>query len=746
MSSDGVYIQMFSVHGLVRSRNIEMGRDADTGGQVKYVIELARSLGRQKGVAQVDLFTRLIKDKRVAAGYARAVERISRNTRIVRVKCGGVKYHRKELLWPYLEEYVDRVLTFTKKEGRIPDAVHGHYADGGYVAMSLSPLFGVPALFTGHSLGRNKKQKLLAGGMSEEEIEAQYHIDRRIAVEESVIDKASLVVTSTSQEISKQYGLYDNQGRTEYEVIPPGVDLDLFYPYYEDRLRRGDDRDEKAIQTQSALLEELNRFFTNPEKPLVLSLCRPDKRKNISGLIEAFGEDRDLQAMANLAIFAGIRKDISQMGENEKEVLTDMLLFMDKYDLYGNMAMPKTHSPTDDVPALYRIAAASRGVFVNSALTEPFGLTALEAAGCGLPIVATNDGGPVDIVANCSNGILVDVTKTEEIARACRAIVSDREKWKAFSSDGINGVRKHYTWEAHCERYVDALARVMETAGGRSGRAGGGEESVGERLSKFDKLIITDIDNTLTGDDDAMRELFALLEEHKETVGFCVATGRTVDSTQDLIAELRIPHPDIIISSVGSEIHYARSLIEDKGWASHISQGWDREAIADLLSQLDFIELQEHENQRTYKISFYMKPSPDHIPWIYECMENARLRINVIYSHQSYLDVLPYRASKGKAVKYLSGKWHFPPEKIMVFGDSGNDEEMLRGQYRGVVVGNYSSEMEKLKGRKEVYFSPENNAAGILDGIRKYGFLEPERDAPPPSEKKKEDLPEQLGF
>ena len=727
MTQDGLYIQLFSIHGLVRSRDIEMGRDADTGGQVKYVIELAETLGRREGVAQVDLFTRLIRDKRVSPDYGREVEPMAHNVRIVRVKCGGLKYHRKELLWPFLDEYVDRALAFTRREGRIPDVVHGHYADGGYAAMSHSTLFGAPFVFTGHSLGRNKKQKLLDEGLTPEEIDERYFIERRIAVEEAVIAKASLIVTSTSQEIAKQYGLYENKDKAEYKVIPPGVDLARFYPYYEDRLRRGGEEGEKAIQTEAALLEELNRFFINPEKPLVLSLCRPDRRKNISGLIKAYGEDRELQTMANLAVFAGIRKDISQMGENEKEVLTDMLLFMDKYDLYGNMAIPKSHNPTDDVPALYRIAASSRGVFVNSALTEPFGLTLLEAAGCGLPIVATNDGGPIDIVKNCNNGILVDVTDTAALGRAIRTILSDREKWKAFSTSGINGVRKLYTWEAHCRTYLDALAQVREKTAVRTGGRRRGEGSVGKRITKLKKLIVTDIDNTLTGDDEAMREFFALLEEHEDRLGFCLATGRTIDSAMDLIAELKIPHPEIIISSVGTEIHYSRSLVEDRGWAAHISQSWDREAIAALLEQFDFLVLQEHEAQRPFKISYYMQPHPDRIPWIYECLEKKRLKANVVYSHQSYLDVLPYRASKGKAVKYLAVKWNFPPEDIMVCGDSGNDEEMLRGLYKGVVVGNYSAEMEKLRGRKEIFFSPECHAAGILDGIRHHGFLEPER-------------------
>jgi sucrose-phosphate synthase len=152
--------------------------------------------------------------------------------------------------------------------------------------------------------------------------------------------------------------------------------------------------------------------------------------------------------MANLAIFAGIRKDIDTMEDNERDVLTQMLLLMDKYDLYGRMAIPKRHDFEYEVPALYRIAADSRGVFVNPALTEPFGLTLLEASATGLPIVATNDGGPNDIMRNCHNGILVDPTDPAAIAAALKKLIADPEQWEACSKNGILNVREHYTWKA----------------------------------------------------------------------------------------------------------------------------------------------------------------------------------------------------------------------------------------------------------------------------------------------------------
>ena len=91
MRSKGLYIQLFSIHGLLRAGNMELGRDADTGGQIIYVVELASALGQRGDVQQVDLFTRLIMDDHVSEDYAQPVEKVSDTCRIVRIQCGGRK-------------------------------------------------------------------------------------------------------------------------------------------------------------------------------------------------------------------------------------------------------------------------------------------------------------------------------------------------------------------------------------------------------------------------------------------------------------------------------------------------------------------------------------------------------------------------------------------------------------------------------------------------------------------------------
>lgn len=730
MAGSRPYIQMFSVHGLLRSHDLELGYDADTGGQIKYVVELAHSLSHRDDIGRVDLFTRLVADKRVSSDYAQPVEQINDKLRIVRIQCGGRQYMRKELLWPHLDEYTDKTIKFIKREKAIPDIVHGHYPDAGFVAMQLASFFGLPFVYTGHSLGRSKLNKLISEGMSQAEINKKLKIDRRIEIEEKILANADLVITSTRQEIKEQYGLYRNQSIPRYEVIPPGIDIDKFYPFYHDILEESE-KTENARYAQASMLLELNRFFIHPDKPLILALCRPDKRKNISGLIRSYGEDLELQAMANLAVFAGIRKDIDIMEENERDVLTRMLLLMDKYDLYGKMAIPKKHDFEHEVPALYRIAAEKRGVFINPALTEPFGLTLLEASASGVPIVATNDGGPNDIVRNCKSGILVNPTKPKAIATALKKVITNSQLWERYSKNGILNVRKHYTWETHAHQYTGLIKKLLTRETASDMDTAKPTDAIGRRLHQLNYLLVTDIDNTLLDDDNSrLEELLDILHRNRERIGFGVATGRTIDSTRAILARYNIPAPDFIISSVGSEVYYGSNEIPEQGWSTHIAAHWQRDRILKLLEDFEYLKYQEESTQRKYKISYYMRPGKDRLARIHTRLLDHKCRYNLIYSHDEFLDILPFRASKGKAIRYLSYKWEIPLKNFLVCGDSGNDEEMLRGEPCAVVVGNYSHELEVLKGGRNVFFAQSPCAGGIIEGLHHYRFVETSKGAP----------------
>jgi sucrose-phosphate synthase len=206
-----------------------------------------------------------------------------------------------------------------------------------------------------------------------------------------------------------------------------------------------------------------------------------------------------------------------------------------------------------------------------------------------------------------------------------------------------------------------------------------------------------------------------------------VATGRTVDSAAAYLDRFGVPQPDVIISSVGAEIYYGKHLQYGKGWETHISSRWNRETIVRLLQDVSFLTYQEEATQRPFKVSYTIEPGKDRLAMIHDRLVRSKCRYNLIYSQDEFVDILPYRASKGKALRYLSYKWEIPLANFLVCGDSGNDEEMLRGEPRGIVVGNHSPELDALKKLRGIYFARRSCAGGILEGIGHYKFLDKAR-------------------
>lgn len=701
---EGLRITLISLHGLIRAKDPELGRDADTGGQVKYVLELAKELAAHENVREVELLTRQVVDSKIGDEYAQIEEAISENARIVRIPFGPKRYLRKEALWPYIELFVDQTLVHFRRAG-IPDIIHGHYADAGLAGAQLARLLHVPYIFTGHSLGRVKAQRLALGQDGVEALEKKYHFRLRYEAEETALETASMVVTSTSQEVEQQYELYDHYEPSRMEVIPPGVDLEQFTP-------------PKPTDPEPAIAATLERFLQHAEKPFILTMARPDERKNLEKLVEVYGRSPQLQELANLVMVMGVRDDLSTLPKAQRQIITNVLNLIDKYDLYGKIAYPKFHTP-QDIRDLYRLGVNRKGVFINPALTEPFGLTLLEAGASGLPIVATHDGGPRDIIASCENGLLVDPLDDEAIEKALLRTLTEPDQWATWSENGIHGTRKHYSWKNHANRYLRDLDDILE----HTVTPVLVDRPHARRLPEFDRIIVTDLDNTLTGDPEALAEFNDLIRSN-DHIGFGIATGRRLDSALALIEELGLPRPDVLDTDAGTQLHYGEQLTPDLSWRKQIGYAWKPEEIREVLDAQPGLFLQEESQLSRYKISYELDPSlAPSLAALKKLLREAGLRAKVVLSLGMYLDVVPVRGGSDLSMRHLLWKWGFSPEKVLVAGDSGNDAGMLLGRTLGVVVGNYSPELNRLRKRPRVYFAEGKHARGILEGIHYYQFL-----------------------
>ncbi|MDT8311147.1 MAG: HAD family hydrolase [Methylophaga sp.] len=700
-----LYIALISVHGLIRGQNLELGRDADTGGQTLYVLELAQALSEQPQVAKVELITRRVEDAAVDNDYAIIEETINDKLSIIRIEAGPPCYLPKEQLWDHLDSFADNLVSYFRQQSQIPTLLHSHYADAGLVGAHVANQLGITLIHTGHSLGRVKRRRLLASGVDTKQLEVLYNMNRRIEAEEITLATAEQVITSTHQEIEEQYELYDHYQPEKMRVIPPGTNVQQFIP------PRGDEQ-------HTELFETLTRSLTDPDKPLILALSRPDKRKNIVGLMTAYGESKQLQQLANLMIIAGNRDDIEDLESGAREVFQELLVAMDRYDLYGKVAMPKHHR-RDQVAQIYRIAAASGGVFVNPALTEPFGLTLIEAAASGLPIVATEDGGPRDIMANCQNGELIDPLETSTISAAILALLEDKSHWQKCQQNGLEGVHAHYSWQAHAQRYLDLIQPIAQRNGQQT------QPTVIRSPSRMERALVSDLDLNLLGDDASLKQLLSLMREHRKTTKFIIATGRRLDQALRLMKKHGIPEPDILITSSGSEIYYAPKLTPDTAWAKHIDHLWQPHKIRQLLDDLPGLSRQTKAEQSQFKLSYYIDPQQISLDEIKRLLHREEQSVHPQMAFGQFLDILPLRASKGLALRYVADRWQLPLEQIFVAGGSGADEDMMRGNTLAAVVANrHHEELSQLEDTSHIYFAEQAYAAGILEALAHYHFFE----------------------
>ncbi|NLA93343.1 MAG: HAD-IIB family hydrolase [Spirochaetales bacterium] len=254
------------------------------------------------------------------------------------------------------------------------------------------------------------------------------------------------------------------------------------------------------------------------------------------------------------------------------------------------------------------------------------------------------------------------------------------------------------------------------------------DEELIERMGSIEHLLISDFDNTLTGDQRAIDELKIILDKYYPKLGFAIATGRHIDSTLDGLAQYDFPLPDLIISGVGAQIFYGVGLMEDEGWSHYIKSQWNGDKIIYLLEEFkEFNPRYRFTSPGESRVSYYIDYDVKNerlVEKIREILDSNELAYHLIYSHGHYIDIIPYRASKGAAVDHVIGRWNLNPQQVVTAGDSANDFEMFTREINGIIVANYEEALEPFQGQKHLFFSPSPYARGLLEGLRHFKVIE----------------------
>ena len=674
-----MFILHVALQGCLRSENVEYGLTADTGGHIRYLLDLATASSNDPSVERIVIATRRFESP-LGADYAMPFEPGSGKIEIVRLQSDSPGYIEKEAMHGEAASFAEALVAYIQSQDVQPDIIHAHYADAAAVAVIVEDRLGIPFLFTAHSLGR-VKQKAFQG------VADIPGISERLASEEIAMERAAIVIASSRDEAEVQWSSYTSYEAGRIRILPPGIDLSRF----------------DSVASSDEVEASIDRFLREPGKPVLLALARPVYKKNLAALVTAYGQNQALQDMANLVIFAGTREIYQDLDGDMADTMRELIDLIDRYDLYGKVAYPKTHR-AEDVPAIYAYARDRRGIFVNPALNEPFGLTLLEASAVGLPLIATDSGGPNDIIEMAGNGILVDPRSPDAIGAAAVRILSSEALWDEYAAAGAR-VAENYDWPRHVETYHDLIRGLCQPRAPREAPA---------------RILISDIDNTLVGCAEGIR-IFRNWRQNQRGLGFGVATGRSFHSAMAILEQQHAPRPQIMITSVGSEIYHLDdngiTFTQDREWLAHISTNWDRDRLAALMAEVPSIAPQAPLEQRPHKLSYFSDGNPETVRDIRLLLAKAGLACSIIHSHGRYLDILPAAASKGTAVDYVRRHYHLAIGDVFVAGDSGNDIEMLQTVPQAIIVANFSDGLASLPQLAHSFVATKSHARGIIEGM-----------------------------
>lgn len=411
-------IMMISTHGYV-SANPEFGKP-DTGGQVVYVLELARHLAKLG--YPVDILTRQFEDQPPD-------EEVADEVRLIRIPCGGTEFIPKETLCEHIPEWVEHAHGFIQAHGLKYAFINSHYWDAGLAGQALSNRLGIPHLHTPHSIGAWKRDNMDGDAA---DLERKYNFRTRIREEKVIYDECDLLLATTPQQrdLLKQ-SEYDVPA-DKIRVVPPGYDDTRFFPV--------------SMASRQALKQELDA-----EGPVVLALGRMAHNKGYDLLLRAMPRVIERIPEARLILAIGS----TEPSTRELEQIGELRQLAAELGISGSVIF-RDYIPDEQLADYYRIA----DVFALSSRYEPFGMTAVEAMACGTPTVITTEGGLWEQITWGLESIYANPFDPSAFGLAIAEVLQYPRIADQLAKYGSQKARARFTWTGVAQQLLHLLQHV----------------------------------------------------------------------------------------------------------------------------------------------------------------------------------------------------------------------------------------------------------------------------------------------
>lgn len=242
------------------------------------------------------------------------------------------------------------------------------------------------------------------------------------------------------------------------------------------------------------------------------------------------------------------------------------------------------------------------------------------------------------------------------------------------------------------------------------------------------KLLSFDIDNTLIDFHTYQSNFKKTWNKFGKDLDIILTfnTGRLIDDVLHLIEKNVLPQPDYIISGVGTHIYNFNKKCIEKEFNDVLDEGWNIDAVENIINKIDHpISEQPTKFQHSYKRSYFFHDANEAlIDSITKDFINANMDVNVVYSGNKYLDILPKWANKGNALHWLIKRLKLKTNQVLVAGDSGNDAAMFDlKNVAGIVVANAHEELYIYTKYKSVYHTEKEKSDGVIEGLIYYDIF-----------------------
>ena len=370
----------------------------EAGGQNVYVRHVGETLAALGW--QVDMFTRKVHKN------DEAIVQHSPHCRTIRLKAGAEAYIPRDQLFEQMPEFVDSFQTFQRTQGMNYPLIHTNYWLSAWAGMELQKTNGIQLVHTYHSLGAVKYQSL---------VEIPQIANTRLRIEREILERANCVVSTSPQEQETLRSLVSTRG--QIEVIPCGTDTTNFRLTSKTHARA-----KLKLDIRAKIMLYVGRF---------------DERKGIETLVRAFAllKSHDLQNL-KLIIVGGSSDNLPDGDERKRiEQIVQELGLQDSTVFAGRIG--------HDILPLYYTAA---DVCVIPSHYEPFGLVAIEAMACGVPVVASNVGGLKFTIIPEETGLLVEPKNIEAFANGIHRILFDELWVRKMRKQASANVNQRFSW------------------------------------------------------------------------------------------------------------------------------------------------------------------------------------------------------------------------------------------------------------------------------------------------------------